>query len=248
MNYVYKVTNKLNGKFYIGKRKHKDPHHDKYMGSGSRIKAAIKKYGIENFDKEILAIFDTNDEAAKFEASLVTKDLVESGNTYNMHEGGHGGFAHINSAPPDQRANVIAWREKYARGEFKTGGDTSAYFTEDSYARMKVGSAKGNEVLRNRSIEEKQATRDKLSKATSGCGNSQYGTKVCVNLETGEKKRFKEIPAGWITTAEWRDSKKDKTNSAYGRHWYNDGEKNYYLKPDDVMIAELNLEKRRLSK
>lgn len=42
--------------------------------------------------------------------------------------------------------------------------------------------------------------------------------------------------------------RKNKNNNAYGRHWYNDGDKNYYLKPTDDKIAELNLQKRRLIK
>ena len=101
MYYVYQIINKINGKFYIGKRKHLDPYNDKYMGSGKQIKHAIIKYGMENFSKHILSIFDTNEAAAELEAKLVTKELIESGLTYNMHEGGHGGFHHINDGSPE---------------------------------------------------------------------------------------------------------------------------------------------------
>ena len=58
--YIYEITNKINGKTYIGQRKcpiNKIPETDtKYMGSGLILKQAIEKYGIENFTKEILAI------------------------------------------------------------------------------------------------------------------------------------------------------------------------------------------------
>jgi len=48
---IYKITNKINGKIYIGK----DTRNKKnYFGSGIVIKQAIKKYGKENFDKCIL--------------------------------------------------------------------------------------------------------------------------------------------------------------------------------------------------
>jgi phosphate starvation-inducible PhoH-like protein len=46
---IYKITNLLNSKIYIGKDVSSDP---KYYGSGVIINNAIKKYGIENFLKE----------------------------------------------------------------------------------------------------------------------------------------------------------------------------------------------------
>ena len=81
--------------------------------------------------------------------------------------------------------------------------------------------------------------------------NSNFGKVWCVEeiaLDLSDRKMYnkEQIPLGWISTTEWADRRKNKNNNAYGRHWYNDGKKNYYLKPNDGKIEELNLEKRRM--
>jgi GIY-YIG catalytic domain len=88
---IYKVTNKVNGKHYIGKHQTKDLD-DSYMGSGKYLKHAIKKHGLENFTKEILFMFDTEAEMNAKEKELV----IVSESTYNLCEGGKGGFGYIN--------------------------------------------------------------------------------------------------------------------------------------------------------
>ena len=57
---IYKTTNLLNNKFYIGKHQCLTLE-DGYLGSGRALKEAVAKYGKENFKREILFIF--NDEA-----------------------------------------------------------------------------------------------------------------------------------------------------------------------------------------
>ena len=56
---VYKVTNSVNGKFYIGVHKTRNPY-DSYMGSGEGIKLAIKKYGKDKFVKQVLFVNPNN--------------------------------------------------------------------------------------------------------------------------------------------------------------------------------------------
>lgn len=87
---VYKVINKVNEKYYIGVHKTDNPY-DSYMGSGVAIKNAIKKYGKENFHKEIILITENKDEAYSLE-KLLTSDYI-SENTYNMKLGGVGGWS-----------------------------------------------------------------------------------------------------------------------------------------------------------
>ena len=88
---IYKITNTLNDKYYIGKHITNNLE-DGYMGSGKLIKQAILKNGIEYFRKDILFIFDNEEDMNRKEAELVT--IAE--NTYNLCEGGNGGFSYIN--------------------------------------------------------------------------------------------------------------------------------------------------------
>lgn len=89
---IYKITNQINGKSYIGKHQTKNID-DGYMGSGKLLKRAIEKYGIENFTKDIIEIYDTEQKMNLAEKILVVTDNEIS---YNLCSGGNGGFGFIN--------------------------------------------------------------------------------------------------------------------------------------------------------
>lgn len=61
------------------------------MGSGVLIKRAIEKYGIHNFEKQIIQMYDTYHEALIAERQVVSKDFIEQSDNYNLKEGGYGG-------------------------------------------------------------------------------------------------------------------------------------------------------------
>ena len=87
---VYQITNLLNGKQYIGahKTENKD---DGYMGSGKVLKRAVKKYGLDNFRKDIL--FEATSAEEMFTKE---KELVMLGpQSYNIKNGGYGGWDHL---------------------------------------------------------------------------------------------------------------------------------------------------------
>ena len=84
-NYLYKITNNINNKIYIGVHR-TDNLEDGYMGSGKILKRSQEKYGIENFEKNILDFFNTYQEALDAERAMVTVDFINSDNNYNVKE------------------------------------------------------------------------------------------------------------------------------------------------------------------
>lgn len=91
--YLYRTVNTLNGKYYYGVH-YQNPNYryDYYLGSGSALKQAIKKYGRSVFVREILERFKTGEEAYKREAEIVTEELIRDPMCYNEKLGGKGGM------------------------------------------------------------------------------------------------------------------------------------------------------------
>ena len=87
---IYKTTNVINGKYYVGAHKTSNIK-DGYKGSGTILKQAFKEHGRKNFICEILEECVSEEHMYKRESALVTKELVEDRNTYNIATGGRGG-------------------------------------------------------------------------------------------------------------------------------------------------------------
>ena len=109
---IYKTTNNINGKIYIGKHKTQDLD-DNYLGSGTILKRVIKKHGINNFTKEYLFIFDNEEDMNSKELELVNESFIKEDTNYNLAPGGKGGFAYETSIK-----GRIALDLKYPNGTF----------------------------------------------------------------------------------------------------------------------------------
>jgi len=99
--YIYKTINLINNKIYIGKCSKKIEESKTYLGSGKLLHKAFKKYGIENFKKEILEECETLEELNLKEKYYI-KIAKEEGNCYNIADGGDGGDI-ISTLSPEKR-------------------------------------------------------------------------------------------------------------------------------------------------
>lgn len=90
-NYVYKITNLVNGKIYIGKHSTDDVN-DGYMGSGVVLRQAYKKYGLECFTKEVIDYYNNTIELNQGEIYWIAQfNSTNSEIGYNLTYGGDGG-------------------------------------------------------------------------------------------------------------------------------------------------------------
>ena len=119
--YGYKITNKINNHFYYGIHMTHNLD-DGYMGSGIRLNNAYKKYGKENFIKEIIKYFDNENDMILWEHQIVTKELVKDPNCYNSQIGGKY-VQSLDMIPViDENGNIIkVFKDdpKYLSGEYK---------------------------------------------------------------------------------------------------------------------------------
>ena len=190
---IYKITNKINGNFYIGKHKTNDPN-DSYMGSGKLIKAAIRKHGIENFEKEILEIFNTEEEMNEAEVRLV----VLGKGSYNICPGGQGGWGYVNS----NGLNITPMTEERLKKHSKTARKIrkQQLLVEKNIIKFKEITALAllriKELYPNGTFYGKkhsEETKKKMSIPASskiGVKNSQFGT--CWITNGIENKKIKK--------------------------------------------------------
>ena len=236
---VYETINTKNGNTYIGchKTKNKD---DEYLGSGAILSKAIKKYGIQSFEKTVLYVFDNPEEMFQKEAELVNEEYIASSNTYNAKVGGMGGWDHINDGSE-------AHRERARRGGLKSCelghfGKTKTSFIPGKGAKeisIKANVAKKQDMINN---PEKYVDIYNRVSVYQTENNSMKNRRWCVpiDIELSEIQKFSkvfhidEIPEKWLTVGEFREEKKRK-NGVYGKFWiYNPvTEENRYT--DDVV-------------
>lgn len=159
---IYKVTNLLDGKIYIGSHKTKKLD-DNYMGSGIYIKRAINQHGVKNFRKEILFVFRTAEEMYVKEAEIVNENFLKTENTYNMTVGGFGGWDYANKKGLN---NSTKSKETLMKG----ANSTRLKWKTDSEFRKKESeniSERNSKVSKNRGVRQLVLEAKQIAKETN---------------------------------------------------------------------------------
>ena len=191
---VYKITNLLDGKIYIGSHKTKKLDDD-YMGSGKYLIHAQKKYGIENFKKEILFVFSTAEEMYEKEAEIVNEYFLMNENSYNLKIGGRGGWDYVNHSGFANHSpeHMLAMSEKrkqlYPNGVMFGKPNHNTKPSRDEIKRLYPKSAFYG---RQHTDISKQKISTAAKKNQSGSKNSQFGSKWA--WVVNDQRDLKKIP------------------------------------------------------
>lgn len=117
-HYIYKTTNTITGKYYIGKHSSENIQKDPYIGSGLYLLRAIKKYGKKHFKREILFQYDNEIDAFEKERELVTQDFVLNNNNYNFQIGGKGGMHGMVMCRNERNQPIKIDKVKFKQGSY----------------------------------------------------------------------------------------------------------------------------------
>jgi len=174
--FIYKTTNLINKKIYIGRY---SGQRSSYLGSGKLIKKAIKKYGKENFCREILEEgIENNDILNEREIYWIAfYDSTNSDIGYNIVQGGQGTLGFSVSEETKKKLSDLNRGENNPRF-----GKPLTQEVKDKISQSQQGDKNHN--FGNPTSEE---TKDKISKANKGKKRSEETKQKISEGQTGDK-------------------------------------------------------------
>lgn len=207
---VYKTTNKSNGKYYIGKHKCQSLD-DGYLGSGTLLKRAIEKYGRDNFEREVLATFPTEQQSFEYERTIVTEALMDDPNCYNMRTGGDGGFTRKLPPGAHDGENNPMWGKRHSE-------ETKRLLSEKAKQRPPMGAeqrkAVGDRARGHIKSDAERAKRRASLKKYANNRTPEHKAAIKAMLQERNKRPKKwfnngveerlivdnlhEVPDGWV--------------------------------------------------
>jgi hypothetical protein len=211
-HYIYKTTNLINGKYYIGMHSSNNLN-DNYIGSGKRLWYSINKYGKENFKCEILELLPDMSSLKVREKELVNEDLLKDKMCLNLAVGGEGGFGNFfltkEQLQKGRKTTDNILKKKYGdnfRSVITKNFHNNLTDEEKKQYREKIRQGKINSNFDSgisfRGKKHKEETKRKIGEKNSinqkGEKNSQFGSCWITNgIENKKIKKNNTLPYGW---------------------------------------------------
>ena len=195
-HFIYKTTNLLNGKYYIGMHSTNELE-DGYLGSGKRLRYSINKYGEENHERIILEYCDSRSELKSREEEIVNLNEIAKVECMNLKVGGNGGFSNDEHRMKYSKAGTKSFVTK-----LKTDPEFLKEHKKRSSEIFKKAWKEGKFDNMPNGFKGKKHTEETKKKMRSvdrtGTKNSQFGSRWITNGEVNKKiKKTDSIPEGW---------------------------------------------------
>jgi group I intron endonuclease len=158
---IYKTTNLINGKIYVGQSKHNNKH---YYGSGTYIKLAMKKYGKENFKKEVIEECTSYEQMNERELYWIkTLNAIDRNIGYNVKTDTCGIYTTESRKAQGCKGHTEETKQKISKA--------LTNYNRTAEHQQVLTNALSNKDLSYITDEY----RNKMSKSTSGEKNGNYG-------------------------------------------------------------------------
>ena len=180
---IYKTTNTITGKFYIGKQ---SSHRTYYLGSGKLLRKAITKHGKNNFTKTILEDRLTAKQASEREQYWIAKTGALGNQGYNMNPGGMGGD---NSKHIDYANRKIKYNTK---GMKQYWDSLSQEQRTNLYRRQAMARCKGWYVSKVNSTKETY-----VQNIAKWCDKHGIDKSMPTGLNNPNSRLFQKQTKGW---------------------------------------------------
>lgn len=154
---IYKTTNKVNKKIYIGYHfQTSNPFSfDGYLGSGMSLIRAIKKYGVDCFIRETIFVYEDASSALAKEKDIVNESFINRPDVYNLTVGG--------GLPPSHKGIPKSEDHKKKIGNSQIG----KILTEKHKNNIK------SSLTGKKRIPRTAKTRDAISKSLTGVNHTE---------------------------------------------------------------------------
>lgn len=260
--YIYKTVNKINGKIYIGQKHSSKFLGNKYLGSGKRLKDAIKHYGVDAFDVSLVEEVEYKELMDEREIYWIKYyQATDSSIGYNLSEGGNVNRTFVGENNP-------FYHKHHTEESRKKMSEHNAYYmlgkhhSEETKAKISLGNkgkvvsketreklsmiAKTSPNYGNRGRHLSEGHRKKVSLAKKGKPSKAKG-KIHITNDKEDKMIFPEQLDEYMNNG-WRRGRKKFSEEACknisrghknkpttnGKIWVTDGKINKVIFPNEL--------------
>ena len=212
---IYKTTNLVNGKYYIGKDSKNDPN---YLGSGKILKRAIEKYGVDNFTKEILEVCENKNRLNEREIYWINK-LSGTSIGYNIAVGGSGGDTYSNMDDESKKINRLKKSEIAKQHNVMHSKNVYDCWVD------KYGEDEADKLLNERNVKQSNIMIDRMQRKIDKI-DSDYGDRIVNSFKNNTIDHIHEELSGIASKKVIRAILKSRGVNTLSRKGLNNGVSN----------------------